>query len=447
MRLVQVMVPTGKREAVVDVLEEEGVDYALTDEVSGRKYTAVVTFPLPTEAVEPVLEALREAGVERDAYTVVTNAETVISRKFEELQERYAAERDEDRIAREELVARVEDLAPDRRTYFVLTVVSAVVATAGLLLDSPAVVVGSMVIAPLVGPAMSTGVGTVVDERDLFVRGVRLQVVGGLLAVTSAGAFAYLLHASGAVPMDAAGVFGIGEVSERLAPDVLSLAVALAAGIAGAISLSTGVSTALVGVMIAAALVPPTAVVGIGIAWGEPTAVLGSAVLVLVNFLSVNFAALAVLWYSGYRPQSWFREDEARRQAIRRAGVLLVGILVLSAFLVGVTYASTRTATFERRTQATVAADVAGHEDVSLLAVDVVYDGGFDLRSVERLTLRRPERVVVTVGHPPGVDPPPLADALDRRVGAVARRTLGTPPPTVEVRFVVVETADGPAGA
>ncbi|MFB6280956.1 MAG: TIGR00341 family protein [Haloferacaceae archaeon] len=441
MRLVQVLVPTGKREAVIGVLEDEGVDYALTDEVSGREYTAVVTFPLPTEAVEPVLDALREAGVERDAYTVVTTAETVVSRKFDDLAERYAEEVDEDRIARDELVARAKDLAPEPRSYFVLTVVSAVVATAGLLLDSPAVVVGSMVIAPLVGPAMSTGIGTVVDEHDLFVRGVRLQVLGGLLAVTSAGAFAYLLQASGAVPMEASEVFAIGEVRERLAPDVLSLAVALAAGAAGALSLSTGVSTALVGVMIAAALVPPTAVVGIGIAWGEPTAVVGSAVLVLVNFLSVNFAALAVLWYAGYRPEAWFREDEARRTARRRAAVLLVGILVLSSFLVGVTVSTTRTASFEERTRTTVERGVAARESVGLLSVEVVYEGGFDPADLDRLVLRRPERVVVRVGYPPGTTPPPLAGALERRIGPVAEETLGVPPPAVEVRYIAVETA------
>ncbi|MFB6157174.1 MAG: TIGR00341 family protein [Haloferacaceae archaeon] len=443
MRLVQVMVPAGKREAVVGVLEDEGIDYALADEASGREYTAIVTFPLPTEAVEPVLESLRGAGIERDAYTVVTDAETVVSKRFEALEERYAEEEDEDRIAREELIERARDLSPKPRSYFVLTVVSAVVATAGLLLDSPAVVVGSMVIAPLVGPAMATGVGTVVDEHDLFVRGVRLQFVGGVLAVVSAAAFALVLHASGAVPMSAAEVFAIGEVRERLAPDLLSLVVALAAGAAGALSLSTGVSTALVGVMIAAALVPPTAVVGIGVAWGRPAAVVGSAILVLVNFLSVNLATLAVLWYSGYRPEAWFREDEARRAALRRAAVLLIAILVLSSFLVAVTWSAARTATFEERTRATVADAVAEREDVRLLSVRVVYEEGFDPRDREGLLLRRPERVVVTVGHPPGVDPPPLADALAGRVAGVADATLGLPPPDVEVRFVAVERSAG----
>jgi uncharacterized hydrophobic protein (TIGR00341 family) len=441
-RLVQVAIPAGKREAVVGVLEDEGVDYALTDETSDRAFTAVVTFPLPAAAVEPVLDSLRAVGIGRDAFTVVVDAETVVSDRFETLAEEYADARDEDRIAREELVSTAESLAPRPRPFLVFTVVSAVVATAGLLLDSPAVVVGSMVIAPLVGPAMATGVGTVVDDRALFRRGVRLQLTGGLLAVASAAGFALLLRATGAVPASQAEVFAIEEVSERLSPDLLSLAVALAAGAAGAVSLSSGVSTALVGVMIAAALVPPTAVVGIGLAWGAPEAVVGSAVLVLVNFLSVNLATLADFCWSGYRPEAWSRADDARRRTRRRAALLLVAILVLSSFLGAVSLASTRTAGFEERTRTAVADTVAASERVDLLAVEVRYDGGYDLDRLDRVAVRRPERVVVSVGHPPGVDPPPLAATIADRVGRVATDSLGPDAtPAVEVRFVAVETA------
>jgi uncharacterized hydrophobic protein (TIGR00341 family) len=439
-RLVEVLVPTGKRDAVRAVLDEEGIDYAFVDETSGREYDAVATFPLPAPAVEPVLDALRDAGLERDAFTVVVDAETVVSDRFEALEERYEAE-SEDRIAREELVARAGDLSPDVGRFVGLTVLSAVVATAGLLLDSPAVVVGSMVIAPLVGPAMATGVGTVVDEEALFRRGVALQAGGGLLAVASATVFAAALNLAGVVPMDAAAVLAVPEVAERLAPDVLSLAVALAAGAAGAVSLSAGVSTALVGVMIAAALVPPTAVVGIGVAWGRPEAVFGSAVLVLVNFLSVNLAALAVLRIYGYGPDRWFREAVAARAVRRRAAALLVGVLVLSVVLVGITGAGVRTAEFEDRSRAAAADVLAGTEAASLLDVTVSYERGLAPGRARDLFVRHPDRLTVTVAHPPGADPPPVADALAARVDRVAARTLGVGPPAVEVRFVPVERA------
>ena len=442
MRLVEVLVPTGKRATVRSVLDDEGIDYGFTDETSGRGYEAIVTFPLPSGAVEPVLESLREAGLERDAFTVVVDAETVVSRRFEELEERYADEEsDGDRIAREELAARARDLAPDIKRFVGLTVLSAVVATAGLLLDSPAVVVGSMVIAPLVGPAMTTGVGTVVDDDDLFRRGVSLQVGGGVLAVASATVFAALINVAGVVPMDAATVLSVPEVAERLAPDVLSLAVALAAGAAGAISISAGVSTALVGVMIAAALVPTTAVVGIGIAWGRPEAVLGSAVLVLVNFLSVNLAVLAVLRLSGYGPRGWFREAVTARTVRRRAAVLLVGVLVLSAVLVGITSASARTAAFEDQSEAVATEVLTDAPDARLLSVQVNYQSGLAPGRPSDLFVRRPSLVTIAVAHPPGVDPPPLVDRLAPDIGRAAEETLGVAPPPVEVRYVPVERA------
>jgi len=54
---------------MLGVLEEEGIDYVVNEEASGRDIGAVVTFPLPTNAVEPVLEALRDVGLDDDTYT------------------------------------------------------------------------------------------------------------------------------------------------------------------------------------------------------------------------------------------------------------------------------------------------------------------------------------------------------------------------------------------
>ncbi|WP_411967373.1 TIGR00341 family protein [Haloferax sp. YSSS75] len=432
MRLVQVLVPAGKRETVLRTLDEEGVDYAVSDESSGRDFVAVVTFPLPKEAVEPVLSRLRDAGVERDAYTVVVNAETVASKRFDALVEKYREdEENDDRIAREELASKAADLAPSFPTYVAMTIISALVATAGLLLNSPAVVVGSMVIAPLVGPAMAASVGTVVDDDEMFVRGVRLQAIGGVFAIGSAAVFAFVLKESGAVPLSVSEVLQIPEVDERLAPDVLSLVIALGAGAAGAISLSTGVSTALVGVMIAAALIPPTAVVGIGIAWGAPEAIVGSAILVLVNILSVNFVAIAVLWQQGYQPEHWIRQSEARRTTLYRIVVLGMGLLVLSSFLGAVTYTTYRNAGFQSDAQDAIE-DVLADSNAHLLALDIRHDTG---------PLQEPTHVVVTVGYDPQEDPPQVQPALADAVNAVAPEPLSpwaTDEVTVEVRYIGV---------
>ncbi|ELZ49237.1 hypothetical protein C464_04898 [Halorubrum coriense DSM 10284] len=430
MRLVQVMIPAGKRAAVVRALDDEGVDYVVTDETSGREYTAVATFPLPTAAVEPVLDRLREAGIDESTYTVIVAAETVISRRFEALEAEYEedAEGSGDRISREELQAKADDLASGLGTYVLMTVISAVIATAGLLLDSAATVVGSMVIAPLIGPAMSAAIGTVVDDEALFRRGVRMQVIGVVVAVFAATLFALALRSLALVP-PGLDPLELAEVSERLAPNVLVLVVAVGAGVAGIVSLMTGVSATLVGVMIAVALIPPAAAVGIGVAFRIPRLVLGAGIIVAVNVLSINLSALVMLWYEGYRPQRWFREDDARAAFLKRAAVLAAAIALLSVFLGGVTYDSYVASTTE--------ADIRAAATDELTALD----SEFELLelTVERSGTVPPletDRVVVTVGAPPGGTVEGIAPALDGRIEAVVGGSV-----RVEVRAVTVERA------
>ncbi|SNR37842.1 TIGR00341 family protein [Halorubrum vacuolatum] len=424
------MIPVGKREAVIDALDQKGVDYVITDETSTREYDAVAMFPLPTAAVEPVLERLREAGIDERTYTVITAAETVVSRDFDTLEEQYTeeAERGEDRISTQELQTKAVDLVSGIETYVLMTVLSAVIATAGLLLDSPATVVGSMVIAPLIGPAMSAAVGTVVDDDDLFRRGIRLQVLGVALAVGSAAVFAAALRALNLVP-PGVDPLALAEVSERLAPNVLALAVALGAGVAGIVSLMTGVSAALVGVMIAVALIPPAAAVGIGIAFGIPRLALGAGVLVMVNVLSINLAALVMLWYEGYRPQRWFREDEARAALLKRAAALVVAIAILSMFLGGVTYDTYVETTTEAEIRSAVGDELAAIDgELELLELQVERSGTVPPLSTDR--------VIITVGGPPGTAVDGLAAALDTRIEATVGHGVA-----VEVRFVTVERA------
>ncbi|WP_435097535.1 TIGR00341 family protein [Halorubrum sp. N11] len=424
------MIPAGKRAAVVRALDDESVDYVVTDETSGREYTAVAMFPLPTAAVEPVLDRLREAGIDESTYTVIVAAETVISRRFEALEEEYEeeSERGGNRISREELQAKADGLASGLHTYVLMTVMSAVIATAGLLLDSPATVVGSMVIAPLIGPAMSAAVGTVVDDEEMFRRGVQMQVIGVAVAIAAATLFAFAVRTLALVP-PGIDPLALAEVSERLAPNVLVLVVAVGAGVAGIVSLMTGVSAALVGVMIAVALIPPAAAVGIGIAFQIPRLVIGAGVIVAVNVLSINLSALVVLWYEGYRPQRWFREDDARAALVKRAVILLAAIAVLSLFLGGVTYDSYVASTTEDDIRNAVSdeLDAMGY-GMELIELEVKRGGTIPPRDTER--------VVVTVGAPPSTGAEGVAQSLDRRIEMAIGEDV-----EVEVRLVTVSHA------
>ncbi|WIV67399.1 TIGR00341 family protein [Natrialbaceae archaeon AArc-T1-2] len=418
MRLVEVLIPKRKREAVEEVLEDEGIDYTLVEEGSHDEPSVVVTFPLPTPAVESILDDLRETGIDEDSYTVIVEAETVVSDRYDDLEQRYA--QNTARISREEMQARAKDLTPRFSTYLVMTIMSVIVATAGLLLDSPAVVVGSMVIAPLIGPALGASVGTVINDQALFWRGIKLQAIGLGIGVVTAAVFAIAVRQVGLVsPM--IDLFAISEIEGRVRPDLLSLVIAIGAGVAGAWTLTAGTSAALVGVMIAAALVPPLGVVGIGIAWGRPEVAIAAGVLVLVNILAINVTSLAVLWQKGYRPENWFGADEARVATRRRAIALVVAIVALSTFLGVVSYDTYRTGAYEEDVTDDVTAVLESPEYAELTLIDVTVE------YTDPVPLRQPERVVVTIGHPVGTDPPPVAEEIQPRDSVYAESAIHLP--------------------
>jgi uncharacterized membrane protein len=124
---------------------------------------------------------------------------------------------------------------------------------------------------------------------------------------------------------------------------------------------------------------------GIGIAWSPPAMVVGSLVLVLVNFLSINLAALGTFWYQGYRPEHWFQIGEVRSATLTRIGFLVGAILILSLFLGGVTYGSYQAANFEDSVEDAVAETLesADYAELGLLDTRVTYAG-------DRPFLRKP---------------------------------------------------------
>ncbi|WP_327051604.1 TIGR00341 family protein [Halomicrococcus gelatinilyticus] len=428
MRLVQVMVPEGERDSVLAVLDGEGIDYALVEETGRGEFEALVSFPVPPSGVEPIMDNLRAAGVEKDTYAIVLPTETVVSRRIERLEERYSGLR----ISRDELLARAEELAPATSTYVAFLVLSTVIATTGLLLDSAATIIGAMVVAPLMGPAISASVGTVVDDARLYRRGVIFQVGGLLLAIAVAALLAALIRGTVLVPPDLA-IRQVSQIAERTSPNFLSLFLALGSGVAAAVSIFRGAGSALVGVAIAVALVPPAATAGIGLAWLDFAVASTATVLVVVNLLGINLSALLVFWLAGYRPPEAEAADRAWAAVRSRAVGIVVAILVLSVVLAAVTFASFQVADFDARATDEVEATIMGPEYARLdfVSASVEYTPGDVL-------LDRPPSVDVVVGRPAGYEQPPdVATTLERRIAVTTGEDA-----VVRVVFVEEQRSD-----
>jgi uncharacterized hydrophobic protein (TIGR00341 family) len=413
MRLVQVFVPRDELDLVIETAEEAGVDYTVSRDTERGEFEALVSIPVPPPAVEPLLEALRDAGLDERSYTVVTAAETIVSKRTDELTSRFSGTR----ISREELRARAADLAPAASTYFGLLIVSTAIATAGLLLDSAATIIGAMVVAPLMGPALAASVGVIVDDEALATRGVTLQAIGLAAAVLTAAVMGWALRGTVLLPPGFE-ITTVPQIRERITPDFLALFLALGSGVAAVISLTRNVGSVLVGVAIAVALVPPAATAGLGIAWRDPTVVLTAGTLVLVNMLSINLTALLLLWLSGYRPERTESVERVYGRLRSRVAVLLVAILVLSVVLGGITYGTYRTAAVEHdvktELETMTEAELAGGSELQFRETAIDYE------LIDVYTGGQPT-VTVHVDRPPGEGlPNDFADDVRDRLESAA---------------------------
>jgi len=222
-----------------------------------------------------------------------------------------------DRDGRLELLERVEAGARGDADFVVMMALAATLASLGLLEDSTAVVIGAMLVAPLMSPLVAAGLALVQGNARLFRKGV---------AVTSLGlglGFAVSLLVGALNP----GFEPAMEIEARGAPDVLDLGIALASGMAAAYAMGRPKVTAtLAGVAIAAALVPPLAVVGIALTNSRPVIAGNAAILLITNLVAIILGAALVFRLLGIHES--LRGEGAPTWA-RRATMLLVLCTVL----------------------------------------------------------------------------------------------------------------------
>lgn len=194
------------------------------------------------------------------------------------------------------------------------------IATFGIATDSTAVVIGAMLVAPLMTPILGTAAGLINGSTRAAAKSATVVFVGATGSIAVAWGFASLIPNLHAVVENS-------QITSRTAPTLLDLAIALAAGAAGAYGVSRAESTdALPGVAVAIALVPPLAVTGITLHAGDFDQVVGSVLLFLTNLFSILLMAGAVFIIVGYG--SWGQLYH-RRNRIRVSFAAVVVAMVL----------------------------------------------------------------------------------------------------------------------
>lgn len=431
MRLLQISIPEDQREDIIDILRDHQFGYTLLQEAGEQEGHYLLQFIVPADAVEHILNEFEEVGFDRREFTVSINAEFAHFEHVDEVQDRWG--QTPNRIAPDALRSKAKDLRLNTWSYLWMMVLSAIVATAGILLSSPAVVVGSMVIAPIVSPMLTASVGAVRNDRDMLLRSVHMQAIGLGVAILTGALFAWLIKELHFVPVNLA-LEQMELLSLRISPSILTVAIGLSAGAAGAYGLATKGRVTIVGVMIAAALIPTAAAVGIGLAWTNFVVAIGALLLLVLTIIAVNAGGIAMLFYLDYRPDhvnESITTVDTVKQGLRVGGTLLAVLIVI--VIVGVGFL--QQSSFER-TVNSVTTDVLSQEpyqELSIMSVTIEYAGPGPLSNQPEVSIALSRRSDQTF--------PKLPNTLDRQITERTGRDV-----VVQVRYVDYERSTAGSG-
>ncbi len=209
--------------------------------------------------------------------------------------------------------------------YYILIVLSCLIATTGLLQGSAATIIGAMIVAPLMTPILAFSLGVVWGDADIIKTSLASLVRGIILAVLISACLAYV------VPMPSYS----SEILSRTKPSLFDVIVALTSGIVGAYgNANKKISNTLVGIAIAVALMPPLCTVGIGIGTFNREVAAGALVLFAINLVSISLAGAVVFWAMKIHPPL-ADQCKVMKRAMYQI-VLSAIILAAIAFPVGV---------------------------------------------------------------------------------------------------------------
>jgi len=209
--------------------------------------------------------------------------------------------------------------------FILMNTLAATIASYGLFANSPAVIIGAMIVAMLLGPITGVALSLVDSDMKLLLRSIATLLAGSISVMATAFVIA-LLHKD--IPIT-------NEILVRTSPNLIDLMIALAGGAAGAYaSVSPRLSVAFVGVAIATALVPPLCSAVILFAHGELSLGLGAFLLTFTNMVAIQFACSLVFWFTGFRRVS-HRSELSLLTFLKRNAVSITILCVLAVFLTG----------------------------------------------------------------------------------------------------------------
>ncbi len=331
LRLIEMVVPEHAGEELQKLLIEQSV--LELRQIGLREGEVLVRILLKAEKSEAVLDILEKQYADKEGCRIVILPVQATLPRVEVPEDTAPAgspsgknpseKKTPERISRHELYEDISDAARFSRVHFAMVVLSAIVATIGLEHNSVAIVIGAMVIAPLLGPNVALALATTLGDLPLAKQAALTGLAGIATVTVMTLIIGALLHVDPT----------LSQLASRTQVGLSDVALALAAGCAGALAFTTAVSAILVGVMVAVALLPPMVTFGLLLGGGQLTLAMGALSLLLANLICLNLAAVVTFMVQGIRPATWWEKDRAKK-ATRIAIALWATLLVLLVGLI-----------------------------------------------------------------------------------------------------------------
>jgi len=214
--------------------------------------------------------------------------------------------------------------------FLLLVVLSCAICTLGLITNSPAVIIGAMLVAPLMSPIIGIGLSSIIGNAKLARSSATALLIGAGLAVLLSTIMALV---NKLLPFVALQELLPSEILARTRPSPIDLGIALAGGLAAAYALTRpNISAALPGVAIATALMPPLCTIGIGIALGRWDVAGGASLLFLTNAITIAFAAALVFFLLNFAPKKVADEGRLPRTLIISAAIVVILLVPLTFY-------------------------------------------------------------------------------------------------------------------
>lgn len=317
MKSIEVITDSGHVDTILSIAEQyEAKDswhYSVTE--NDRHIIRVI---ISNDSVQAALDAIQKTVASSEVSRVIVMPVEASLPRVESLEKTSS----KSSTSREALYQSIEQNAHLDYNYLLLVVLSTIVASVGMLEDSVAVVIGAMVIAPLLGPNIALTFGTVLGDSKLMLQALITLLIGASLALIVAYALSWIY------PVQEYN----HEILSRTHVNYSSALMALASGAAAALSMTTGLSSVLVGVMVAVAILPPTCVLGLMLGYQQFQYALDAFMLLAINVACINLSGIIVFLAKGIRPRTGGDKRKAKKTAIIYVLVwclLLVTLLIM----------------------------------------------------------------------------------------------------------------------